>query len=89
MSRKRLGDATLRLEDMDRCGIEGIVTDAAGHSGHTGSRDSGRHTAKRMNDDLAEQVLAAHPEPICRLAAVALQDVRAAGRQRAFLIRTG
>ena len=36
-------------------------------------------TAKRMNDDLAEQVLAAHPNPFAGFAAVALQDVRAAG----------
>jgi hypothetical protein len=45
-------------------------------------------TAKRMNDDLAEQVLATHPEPICRLRCCRAPDVRAAGRQRAFLIRT-
>src|SRR5262249_49849032 len=36
-------------------------------------------TAKRMNDDLAEQVLAAHPNRFAGFAAVALQDVRAAG----------
>ena len=32
-----------------------------------------------MNDDLAEQVLAAHPNRFADFAAVALQDVRAAG----------
>jgi hypothetical protein len=32
-----------------------------------------------MNDDLAEQVLAAHPNRFAGFAAVALQDVRAAG----------
>ena len=32
-----------------------------------------------MNDDLAEQVLAAHPNRFAGFATVALQDVRAAG----------
>ena len=40
-------------------------------------------TAKRMNDDLAEQVLAAHPNRFAGFVAVALQDVRAAGDELA------
>lgn len=41
---KRLSDVKLWLEDMDRGGIEGMVlTDAAKHSGHTGSRSCGRY----------------------------------------------
>jgi len=51
---------------------------AAGYSGHTGSRDSGRHR-KADNDDRAEQFLAAHPNRFAGFAAAALQGVRAAG----------
>jgi len=36
-----------------------------------------------MNDDLAEQVLAAHPNRFAGFAAVAFQDVRAAGDELA------
>ena len=36
-------------------------------------------TAKRMNDDLAAQVLAGHPNRFAGFAAAALQGVRAAG----------
>src|SRR5258708_6788003 len=77
---KRLGDATLRLEDMDRCGIERIVLSLT-QPGIQGISDRAIavDTAKRMNDDLAEQVLAAHPNRFAGFAAVALQDVHAAG----------
>jgi hypothetical protein len=58
---KRLGDATLRLEDMDRCGIERMVLSLT-QPGIQGipDRTVAVETAKRMNDDLAEQFLAAH-----------------------------
>jgi hypothetical protein len=58
---KRLGDATRRLEDMDRCGIECIVLSLT-QPGIQGIPDRAIaiDTAKRMNDDLAEQILAAH-----------------------------
>jgi predicted TIM-barrel fold metal-dependent hydrolase len=77
---KRLGDATLRLEDMDRCGIERMVLSLT-QPGIQGIPDCAVavETAKRMNDDLAEQFLAAHPNRFAAFAAVALQDVRAAG----------
>jgi gamma-resorcylate decarboxylase len=77
---KRLGDATLRLQDMDRCGIERVVLSLT-QPGIQGIPDRAIavQTAKRMNDDLAEQVLAAHPNRFAGFAAVALQDVRAAG----------
>lgn len=77
---KRLGDATLRLEDMDRCGIERMVLSLT-QPGIQGipDRTVAVETAKRMNDDLAEQFLAAHPNQFAAFAAVALQDVRAAG----------
>jgi gamma-resorcylate decarboxylase len=76
---KRLGDATLRLEDMDRCGIERIVLSLT-QPGIQGIPDRAIavDTAKRMNDDLAEQFLAAHPNRFAGFAAVALQDVPAA-----------
>jgi gamma-resorcylate decarboxylase len=77
---KRLGEATLRLEDMDRCGIEHILLSLT-QPGIQGIPDRAIavETAKRMNDDLAEQFLAAHPNRFAGFAAVALQDVRAAG----------
>ena len=55
---KRLGDATSRLEDMDRCGIERIVLSLT-QPGIQGIPDRAIavDTAKRMNDDLAEQVV--------------------------------
>jgi predicted TIM-barrel fold metal-dependent hydrolase len=77
---KRLGDASLRLEDMDRCGIERIVLSLT-QPGVQGIPDRAIavETAKRMNDDLAEQFLAGHPNQFSGFAAVALQDIRAAG----------
>jgi gamma-resorcylate decarboxylase len=77
---KRLGDATLRLEDMDRCGIERMALSLT-QPGIQGipDRKIAVETAKRMNDDLAEHFLAAHPNRFADFAAVALQDVRAAG----------
>jgi gamma-resorcylate decarboxylase len=76
----RLGDATLRLDDMDHCGIERIVLSLT-QPGIQGIPDRAIavDTAKRMNDDLAKHFLAAHPTRFAGFAAVALQDVRAAG----------
>jgi gamma-resorcylate decarboxylase len=75
---KRLSDAKLRLEDMDRCGIERMVLSLT-QPGIQGIPDRAIaiETAKRMNDDLAEQFLAAYPKRFAAFAAVA--DVRAAG----------
>jgi 2,3-dihydroxybenzoate decarboxylase len=76
---KQLGDATLRLEDMDRCGIERMALSLT-QPGIQGipDRKIAVETAKRMNDDPAEHFLAAHPNRFAAFAAVALQDVRAA-----------
>jgi gamma-resorcylate decarboxylase len=76
----RLGDVTLRLEDMDRCGIERIFLsltqpDIQGIPDRSIAID----TVRRMNDDLAEHFLVAHPTRFAGFTAVALQDVRAAG----------
>jgi gamma-resorcylate decarboxylase len=76
---KRLGDIKLWLEDMDRGGIERMVLSLT-QPGIQGIPDRAIavDTAKRMNDDLAK-ILAAHPNRFAGFAAVALQDVRAAG----------
>jgi 2,3-dihydroxybenzoate decarboxylase len=76
---KGLGDIKLRLEDMDRCGIERMVLSLT-QPGIQGIPDRAIavDTAKRMNDDLAD-IVAAHPNRFEGFAAVALQDVRAAG----------
>ncbi|HTW50289.1 MAG TPA: amidohydrolase family protein [Stellaceae bacterium] len=76
---KRLGDVELWLEDMDRCGIERMVLSLT-QPGIQGIPDRAVaiDTAKRMNDDLAA-ILAAYPDRFLGFAAVALQDVRAAG----------
>jgi predicted TIM-barrel fold metal-dependent hydrolase len=77
--RKGLGDIKLRLEDMDRCGIERMVLSLT-QPGVQGIPDRAIavDTAKRMNDDLAD-IMAAHRNRFEGFAAVALQDVRAAG----------
>jgi gamma-resorcylate decarboxylase len=77
---KRLSDVNLRLEDMDRCGVERMVVSLT-QPGIQGIPDRAIavDTAKRMNDDLVEHFLAVHPNRFAGFAAVALQDVRAAG----------
>lgn len=79
---KRLPDATLLLDDVDRCGIERMVLSLT-QPGIQGIPDRAMavDAAKRMNDDLAEHFLAAHPTRFTVFAAVALQDVRAAGAE--------
>jgi len=76
---KRLSDVELWLEDMDRCRIERMVLSLT-QPGIQGIADRAIavDTAKRMNDDLAK-IVAAHPNRFLGFAAVALQDVRAAG----------
>jgi gamma-resorcylate decarboxylase len=78
---KRLGDVELWLEDMDRCGIDRMIMSLT-QPGIQGIPDRAIavETAKRMNDDLAK-ILAAHPDRLAGFAAVALQDVRAAGNE--------
>jgi 2,3-dihydroxybenzoate decarboxylase len=78
---QRLGDVKLWLEDMDRGGIERMVLSLT-QPGIQGipDRTIAVDTAKRMNDDLAK-ILAAHPDRFLGFAAVALQDVRAAGNE--------
>jgi 2,3-dihydroxybenzoate decarboxylase len=76
---KGLGDIKLRIEDMDRCGIERMVLSLT-QPGIQGipDRKIAIDTAKRMNDDLAD-IVTANPKRFLGFAAVALQDVRAAG----------
>jgi gamma-resorcylate decarboxylase len=77
---KRLGDGSLRLRDMDRCGIECMVLSLTQPGIQSiPDRAIAVETAKRMNDDLAEHFLSAHPNRFAGFAAVALQDVSAAG----------
>jgi 2,3-dihydroxybenzoate decarboxylase len=78
---KGLTRVKLRLEDMDRFGIERVVLSLT-QPGVQGipDRKIAIETAKRMNDDLA-QILEAHPKRFLGFAAVALQDVRAAGEE--------
>lgn len=75
---KGLGDIKLRLEEMDRCGIERMILSLT-QPGIQGipDREIAVNTAKKMNDDLAD-IVAAHPNRFSGFAAVALQDVRAA-----------
>jgi gamma-resorcylate decarboxylase len=76
---KGLTQIELRLEDMDRYGIEQMVLSLT-QPGVQGipDRKIAVDTAKRMNDELA-LILEAHPKRFLAFAAVALQDVRAAG----------
>jgi hypothetical protein len=76
---KRLNDVKLQLEEMDRYGIERMVLSLT-QPGIQGIPDRAIavDTAKRMNDDLAA-IVAAHPSRFTGFAAMALQDVRAAG----------
>jgi gamma-resorcylate decarboxylase len=76
---KRLSDDKLRLDDMDKCGIELMILSLTqpGIQGIT-DRAIAVETAKRMNDDLA-RIVAGNPTRYAGFAAVALQDVRAAG----------
>jgi gamma-resorcylate decarboxylase len=77
---RRLGDVALRLEDMDRYGVERMVVSLTQPGIQSiADRAIAVDTAKRMNDDLVEHFLAAHPNRFAGFAAVALQDVRAAG----------
>jgi gamma-resorcylate decarboxylase len=76
---KGLSDVKLRLEEMDRGGIERMVLSLT-QPGIQGIPDHkiAIDTAKRMNDELALMV-EAHPKQFLGFAAVPLQDVRAAG----------
>jgi predicted TIM-barrel fold metal-dependent hydrolase len=75
---KGLSDIKLRLEEMDRGGIERMVLSLT-QPGIQGIPDSkiAIDTAKRMNDELA-LIVEAHPKQFLGFAAVPLQDVRAA-----------
>jgi gamma-resorcylate decarboxylase len=73
-----LSDIKLRLEEMDRGGIERMVLSLT-QPGIQGipDRKIAIETAKRMNDELA-LIVEAHPKQFLGFAAVPLQDVRAA-----------
>ena len=75
---KGLSDIKLRLEEMDRGGIERMVLSLT-QPGIQGipDRKIANDTAKRMNDELA-LIVEAHPKQFLGFAPVPLQDVRAA-----------
>ena len=77
--RRRLADSSLRIEDMDRYGIETMVLSLS-QPGVQGifERDTAVDTARRLNDELAE-VVAGHPRRFAGFAALPLQDPAAAG----------
>ena len=77
--RRRLADSSLRIEDMDRYGIETMVLSLS-QPGVQGifDRDTAVDTARRLNDELAE-VVARHPRRFAGFAALPLQDPAAAG----------
>ena len=77
--RRRLADSSLRIEDMDRFGIETMVLSLS-QPGVQGlpERDQAIDAARRLNDELAE-VVARHPRRFGAFAALPLQDPGAAG----------
>jgi 2,3-dihydroxybenzoate decarboxylase len=77
--RRRLADTDLRIQDMDRFGIDMMVLSLS-QPGVQGiaDRDRAVETARRLNDELAEVVNRA-PRRFAGFAAVALQDPAAAG----------
>ena len=76
--RRRLTDASLRLEDMDRFGIETMVLSLS-QPGVQGMAEPAQavESARRLNDDLAELV-ARHPRRFEGFAALPMQDPAAA-----------
>ena len=76
--RRRLADLSLRLEDMDRFGIEMMVLSLS-QPGVQGlvRREQAIDAARRLNDELAE-VVARHPRRFAAFAALPLQDPAAA-----------
>lgn len=76
---KRLVDATMRLEEMDRLGIERMVLSLTS-PGTESILDPKRAIdfARRTNDLLAERWVAAHPSRFSAFATVPLQEPKAA-----------
>jgi len=85
--RRRLVDSSLRLEGMDRFGIQTMVLSLS-QPGVQGIPDRllAVETARRLNDELAE-VVAAHPGRFAGFAAVAVQDPMAAGDELERAVR--
>ena len=85
--RRRLSDASLRLEDMDRFGIQTMVLSLS-QPGVQGifERDKAVDAARRLNDELAE-VVGRHPRRFAGLAALPLQDPAAAGEELERAVR--
>jgi predicted TIM-barrel fold metal-dependent hydrolase len=81
--RRRLGDTSLRLEDMDRFGIETMVLSLS-QPGVQGivSASEAVDAARRLNDELAE-VVQRHPRRFAGFAALPMQDPVAAGDELA------
>jgi gamma-resorcylate decarboxylase len=78
--RRRLVDVSLRIEEMDRCGIEMMVL-SLNQPGVQAINVAPKaiETARRVNDELAERFVGAHPTRFAGFAAIPLQDVTAAG----------
>lgn len=77
--RRRLTDRDLRLRTMDECGIALSVLSLTepGVQGVADAREA-LSLAQRVNDHIAEFYVGAHPRRFAGLAAVPLQDARAA-----------
>jgi predicted TIM-barrel fold metal-dependent hydrolase len=85
--RQRLADSSLRIEDMDRSGIQTMVLSLS-QPGVQGmfERDRAVDTARRLNDELAE-VVARHPRRFAAFAALPLQDPATAGTELERAVR--
>jgi gamma-resorcylate decarboxylase len=78
--RRRLAELDLRLEDMDRCGIDTMVLSLSqpGIQGIS-DRKTAVETSRRVNDELVEHFISPHPSRFAGFAAVPVQDPTAAG----------
>jgi len=85
---RRLGDVDQRVEDMDRNGIViGILSlTTPGIEGLTDARTAA-DTARKMNDQAAEKLVARHPDRLRAFAAVPLQDPEQAGEELRRTVR--
>jgi len=74
---RKLVDVSLRIEEMDRCGIAMMVISLNQPGVQAIPQAKAIQTARRVNDELAERFVGAHPTPFAGFAAIALQDVTA------------
>jgi 2,3-dihydroxybenzoate decarboxylase len=85
---QRLPDASRRLEEMDRCGIQTIVLSQT-TPGIQAISDAAQavELARRINDELAEHFVAAYRQRFAGFAALPLQDPQAAGDELERAVR--